>query len=307
MHVRARNERRREGQRSGFTLIELLVVIVVFSMVLGFTYEILVTTLEAEHEADEMTQRGRIGPSILAIMRRDLQSAIYERLEKKVFLGVDAGEGEDAEDSIFFLTLAPVPPPPDGMSGEWTGDVASVGYVLKRGDEGATLFRRVQWQLDDDPFEGDGRYFPTFERMRGISIRYFDGVEWQADWNSELRFPEEPDPEAAGTEESGATNGTGGTSGTGTTGGTAGSDAESDAETEEVEEELPLPRAVEITIYTYLADELGLKKDESGNPITEKASIIVALPVTDLLDLDEDDEEEGTGGTGSGTGTGASQ
>ncbi|MFQ5653683.1 MAG: type II secretion system protein J [Planctomycetota bacterium] len=156
-------------RRHGFTLIELILVIGIFAMVLTMAYQTLISTLEADQRITRNTRSGKIGEAILTIIRRDLQGAIYRGLGTEVFRVVDGGSGESADDTIDFLTTAPIPDPTDGDEA-WVGEVASVGYVLKRGsDDSNTLFRRVKWNIADGPLEG-GQHFPIYNRVMGLEL-----------------------------------------------------------------------------------------------------------------------------------------
>ncbi len=280
--------------RGGFTLIELIIVIAIFGLIMVATYETLVMTLQVEAQIEESTRSGKIGQAILMQIRRDLQSAAYHEQGRKIFLGVDHGDGDDAEDSLHFLTFAEVPPPLTGLEADFAHDVTSVGYVLKRANDGFVLFRRVKWNIDEEPLEG-GHYFPIYEWVKGLSLRYFDGKEWLEEWSSEQRIPEEEEPEdengdLAGNDGSGESAAPAG----GTTGGEA---AEEDEEAEE--EVLPLPLAVEVILNVYSSDERGLVRDERGEPVAEQHLMVIPLPCMERVDLEEADSSE-TSGTGAG-------
>ncbi len=267
---------------TAFTLIEVVLVTAILGMVLVSAYQILLITFQADERVTRNTQSGKIGSAILTILRRDLQGAVFQGLGAEVFLGVDGGEGEDAEDAVHFITTAPVPAPPDD-EGEWAGDFASVGYLLANGeDEGKVLFRRVKWNIHDQPLDG-GHHYPIYERVQSLSLRYLDGEgEWQESWNAEDRMPE---PIPLGEDEEGEGTETGA--------------EEDDADTEE-EEALILPRAVEIVLFIYLGDEKGLLRDDHGEPQTERYSTVVPILVSEWLDLEEETlelpEEGGTNG-----------
>ncbi len=254
-------------RRGGFTLIEVVLVTAIFGMVLMVAYQILELTLRADERVTRNTRSGKIGQAILTIISRDLQGAVYRGLGPEVFQGLDGGELEDAEDSMHFITTAPVPEPMD--DNEWTGELASVGYVLAQGpDAGKVLFRRVKWNIQDQPLE-EGSYTPIYERVRGFSLRFLDEEnEWQDAWNAEERMPE-PTVEGDEPDED--------------------SQDEDNGESEEEEEPLILPRAVEIVLYLYLGDEKGLVKDDKGDPITERYSTVVPILVSETLDLDTED------------------
>ncbi|HIA27743.1 MAG TPA: prepilin-type N-terminal cleavage/methylation domain-containing protein [Planctomycetes bacterium] len=275
----------------GFTLIELILVVGIFGLVMSMCYQILNTTLEADRRIHKTTLSGKIGEAIISQIRRDLQGAVWRGLGIEVFRGSDRGRDDTAEDSIDFLTTAPVPHPPDSFD-NWTGEVAAVGYRLARGDDGNNiLFRRVQWNLTEDPLDA-GSFYPVYDKVQGLEIRYLDELgEWLDDWDAAELLPEENesyfpfiDEEeslAAEAEEQDEEI-------------TDAGDVPIDPLTGEMLTEelppLPLPRAVEVVLYLRLGDERGVLLDPNGEPIVERVSTIVPLLCSDLL-LVEDPAE----------------
>lgn len=280
-------------ERAGFTLIELIIVCAIFGLIMVAAYETLDMTLRVEEQIDESTRAGKIGQAILMQIRHDLQSAAWHEQGRKIFLGVDHGDGDEAEDAMHFITFAPVPAPPDGLQADFTRDVASVGFVLDRADDAYVLFRRVKWNLDEEPLDG-GHYFPIYERVKGLSLRYFDGREWFAEWDSQARIPEEVEEDPADPEDPAPA---GGNPQNPAAPAGAAQPTESDDEVEE-EEVLPLPVAVEVTLNIYLADERGMVKDSKGHPVAETHSMVIPLPCMDRLNLEEPAGTTGTSGTG---------
>lgn len=293
-----RNPRQRE---SGFSLMELVVVIAIFGLVLTAAYSILTTTIASDEHITNWTRSGKIGESILSQIRRDLQGAVYLTYGEEVFLVNDGGEGDTAADEIHFLTTARVPAVPEQDLDRWMADAASVGYVIKEstGEEGSgTLFRRVKWRFDQEPFDGDN-YYPIYERVKGFSIELLDrdATEWLDSWDSSERIEEGTnDPplipkERAAELLSELTE-------------SAEDETISDSDDEEDEEPLPIPRAVRITLHIYLGDEDGLAKDDDGEYIVERYETIVPILVVESTELDPellesaDTEDTGAGGEG---------
>lgn len=287
-------------RRAGFTLVEVIIVVAIFAVVLSIAYGVLITTIDADRMIREETQGGKIGEAILTQIRRDLQGTVYHNLGQQVFFAVDQGDEDSAEDTLDFLTTSPVPMP-DESEERWIQEleargVASVGYVLgsAKGQEGATLFRRVKWDVQDQPWDGE-RHYPIYNRVKAISFRFLDRDGWLDNWDSQERIPEEEEEEeddiTAITEPTITPN--------------------SELEEDEEEEPLPIPLAVEVQLYIYLGDEDGLLKGANGEPVVEKYTAVVPLLTVERLDIDEDlvanqnDPNAGAGGGGGGGGGGA--
>lgn len=272
----------------GFTLIELILVIGIFGMVMSMCYQILSSTLEADRRIHKTTLSGKIGEAIISQIRRDLQGAVWRSLGLDVFRGSDGGQEDSAEDSLDFLTTAPVPRPPEDLD-SWTGEIAGVGYRLASGDEGNNiLFRRVQWNLDEDPLDA-GTYYPIYDKVQAMEIRYLDELgEWIDDWDAREFLPEENetyfpfiDEEERLAEEAEEQDEEISDAG----------DVPIDPLTGEMITEelppLPLPRAVEVILYLRLGDERGLLLDEFGEPLVERVSTIVPLLCSDMLVVED--------------------
>ena len=174
----------------GFTLIELVVVLGIFGLVMLASYSILETTIEADRRVHEATLTGKVGEAILNQMRRDLQGTIWRGLGENIFRGESRGEEENAEDTIDFLTTSPVPEPDETIP-TYTGEVSSVGYALKAGEDGDfTLFRRVAWDMDVDPLDTGDR-IAIYNRVKALDFRFLDAENnWVDDWDSSNLLPE---------------------------------------------------------------------------------------------------------------------
>lgn len=291
-------ERRRNGkQRSaGFTLLEMVVVTAIFGSVLTVAYQILSDTLNVDRRINRGNQAERIGTAILEQIRRDLQGAVYQDLGERVFVAYDDGVEESAADVFHFITTAPVPEPLDDYGVPWTGEHASVGYVLQQSEENSnddalTLFRRVKWFYADEPLD-DGSYYPVYERVKALSIRYLDETgTWVEEWDSEARFGAIADLMA--TEEESEEGGTPSTP-------TPVNPLDPDALEDEIELPVVIPRAVELTLYIYLGDEKGLVVGPDGQPVVEEYYAVVPLLATEFLEIEPDpndpDDDPDSGG-----------
>ena len=283
----------------GFTRIELVVVLGIFGLVMLASYSILDTTIEADRRVHEATLTGKVGEAILNQMRRDLQGTIWRGFGEDIFRGESRGEEENAEDTIDFLTTSPVPDPEETIT-TWTGEVSSVGYALRPGEDGDfILFRRVAWDMDLDPLD-TGERTAIYDRVKAIDIRFLDAENnWVGDWDSSSLLPEvnesdfpfldeeerleaeeaalaADDPAAAAAAASNA----------------ASTDIDP-ATGESIPEEplpIPIPRAVEIVLYLHYADERGRILDSNGDPLLEIFSTVIPLIVTDQLLLPDPED-----------------
>ena len=273
----------RKSRESGFSLLELIIVLGIFGLVLSMAYQILLTTLDAEQQVTRMTRNGKVGQAIMTMIRRDLQSIAYHGLGREVFFGTS--------EEIHFLTHAPVPNPPEDYSVEWLGELAGVGYVLKSDQESAVIFRRVKWDIIDEPLE-DGEYYEVFTRAKSLEFRFFDGEEWLNEWDSLERIPEEPDPLDDPDTDPNDPNADPNNNDDDRTG--------ARGDEEEEERVLALPLAIEVQLQIFAADERGISKDVKGEPIVEEYTMVVPLLAMERMILDpelaaepNDDQDRG--------------
>ena len=266
-------------RQQAFTLIEVVIAVAILAVVMSYAYAILLQTLKEDKMVKKKIREGRAGDAIVSLIRRDLQGLVYLDYGREVFLGVDNGEEDVAEDQISFLTTTEVSRPKDVDDEVWadhklSDPVYSVSYVISSNSEevGFTLFRRTSIDLKDQPLSG-GSYQAIYERVKAISFRFLDREDWVTDWDSLTRIPEELSEEdeeeaaLAAIEAAAATD-------------------DADAETEL--EDLAVPRAIEVMLFLYVADDNGIVNDKHGEPLFEKFTFVVPLLAGESLDLAED-------------------
>ncbi len=281
----------------GFTLLELVIVIAIFGLILTAAYQILITTIVADERIDQTTRSGKIGETILSLIRKDLQGTVFRGFGRRVFEGISRGEGEEASDVLDFLSTARVPEPPLDIAEESASGVSAIRYVLNPSEnyDGAfTLFRGVNHRgFEEEAIIGEHIYTPIYNRVKALSITYLDSdLEWKETWTSEERIPDDENlgpligklgllnREQTTTDPFAGLN-----------------DDEIEEETiaADEEDELPwLPLAVRIELFVYLGDEKGLLKDNNDQLVVEKYTTIIPLLAAEEMiyeDPSETDEE----------------
>ena len=88
----------------GFTLLEVVVAMAILITVLMICYQILASTLDASERIDRSTRPDKIGEGIMALIKRDLQGAVWFGLGDLVFIGENIGDGETGHDQVHFFT-----------------------------------------------------------------------------------------------------------------------------------------------------------------------------------------------------------
>ena len=199
-----------KSRRSGFTLIEVALAFAILSIVLVVSYQILTNILQTERLVSRQSTPEKVGQGILALIQHDLLSVTYRNLGERVFIVYENGQPPDAQDEIHFITTRD-PIMPDTLGGqlepggseaynEKFHSLLAISYRLQETSSGAsdrffTLFRSENVDFDLlDPFHsrtGGNLSYEIYDKIKSFSVECFDGREWFADWDSQIRLEEE--------------------------------------------------------------------------------------------------------------------
>ncbi len=173
-------------RRAGFTLLEMIITLAILAMVMGMLGGILLSVIDTHKRIERKIKPNKIGPSILALMARDIQG-LYAYDVELCFVGVDEGE----QDELHFVTTRASAP--QAETGTRTL-VTEVGYALQeRGEEAGffTLFRRESPGMDDDPLTG-GTFTPLYPNVTALDVKYLshdENADWQDAWPADAGPP----------------------------------------------------------------------------------------------------------------------
>lgn len=118
--------------------------------------------------------------AVLGLVAEDMEGAFVFQGTVPYFLGKDGYNGEKPADGVGFITTSTLPLRPD----ELAGDLAEVSYNLVADEQGRTvLFRREQVPVQA-PFDEGGADAEVSDKVTSLSLRYYDGAEWQDTWDS---------------------------------------------------------------------------------------------------------------------------
>ena len=178
----------------GFTLIELMLTVAILAGMMAIIYGVLQSTIAAADKVEEINASSEIGPTIMSIIRRDLEEAILIDPEKEYFWGRNFSLGGDADrlDFVTTVTSYGLEEKPEGAvyisvdKKEKFYTVNEAGYQARPNDKEAGLFilyRREQLFYDDRPLEG-GKLTELYDRVKSFNLQYYDGTQWLDDWNN---------------------------------------------------------------------------------------------------------------------------
>ena len=170
--------------RRGFTMIEIVIAIAITAIIMAAMMTILMATVDAKIAVETEARARRLGPSIMAIIARDLRNTwatgpIEEvEIDGEWMVGEHNGGDDDAQDEIWFVTSIDSYLKYNNIS----SDLTEVGYYVKANDtegeddplEGLySLYRREDFSVDKRPDEG-GLGLLMHDRVVSFRIWYYD-------------------------------------------------------------------------------------------------------------------------------------
>lgn len=174
------NNRRRQAR--AFTLLELLAATAMTAVLAGSLYATLHTAFKARRNATAAVEQVRKTELAVELIRADIESAVVPKgILAGVFVGEDGvNEAGQPSDTLILHCTA------DGAAQtQGAGDIRMVEFACE-GDEdgkGMILLRRVTLNLLATKVEE-----PTEEVLcrgvRSFDLMYYDGTDWQEDWDS---------------------------------------------------------------------------------------------------------------------------
>ena len=174
---------------AGFTLVELMLAVVILAILMSLAYGIVVSTVKANERIEEISQSSEVGPAILSLVRRDLESAFVSDPRVEEFVAIDRKAANGDRDRVDFIAATmSYGDEREGGKAPLFHSVNEVGYQLvdSREEPGvAVLYRREDLFVDREPLRG-GRLSELHARVRSFNLSFWDGQDWKPDWNSKL-------------------------------------------------------------------------------------------------------------------------
>jgi len=166
----------------GFTLLEVIIAVTILAVMAGIIFSVVLgSTSRSRALEDEMELRLTAG-SILNLIAEDLKGAYIQPGSAPFFLGRDLFSRENPADGVDLVTTAALPVNPMTVA----GDLAEVGYTLihEADKEVGTLYRR-EHAPPEEPWDDGGESFEISEGVLSFNLRYFDGDNWNDEWDSQ--------------------------------------------------------------------------------------------------------------------------
>ncbi|MGA2500358.1 MAG: type II secretion system protein GspJ [Tepidisphaeraceae bacterium] len=173
----------RRRQLRGFSLLELTIAMAMVAMLALTLYTSMRVAIQARRSASASVASVRAATIAMDLVCSDLQSVLAPKGNYAgPFTGTrQSGTGSDA-DTLDFFSIGR-----DGdtaaLDKPWSEGIREVTLLLNTDANPPNLVRRVtrnlQPKVQTDPDEEI-----LCRGVRSLSIRYYDGTDWQEDWDS---------------------------------------------------------------------------------------------------------------------------
>jgi len=198
MRRRTGTSRERRSTNGGFTLIEVLLTLLIMGMLMLSMTQILTAARYSRDTIHNIQETQLAGPAIMDLIERDMRGlftynrgrAQHLRVVDRVMLGLDS-------DSLDFITTTDSKVLAEIDNRFIRADINEVGYRLRpspESDEFLEIYRREDFGVDDEPFEG-GRFVFLHDRVKSFEVQVYleDGLDDNEpldEWGVDERSPE---------------------------------------------------------------------------------------------------------------------
>jgi type II secretion system protein J len=294
-----------DSRQNGFTLIEIVIAMALLAWVLGTSYQIFSNCIDTERHVIEITVPEKVGEGILTLMRRDLAGAVFkgctQQLNNQVFDGRSEGSEDQEDDSVYFVST--VDPTPGGDFMEWDNlrTLTVVGYHLKPNQVSSkyptyTLYRKEMIDFAKrDITNAPGLNYSIYDKVKSLSIEYFDGYTWYPEWDSRENIErtliqQEDENNLAGTRSNIPR----------VTGDVAAEEESLAGDREQQAAAIPVAVRIELQIYSGTGNEILEKgKNNDKKPVVNTFTTMVPLLASRRIAIPiEDDDLAAAGGAG---------
>ena len=175
--------------KRGFTLVEVLVTFTILAFLVVLIYSVVNSTVRAHDAIDEVLRETEPPPAILNILRQDIESAFVPDADLPYFKGGEGNSPHGEADELDLVSTQVSFGAADGDGEPAFHAINEVGYRLKPHPtlrDFMILYRREEHFIDEKPNHG-GTLIELYDRVKTMSIHYWDGKDWLNDWDSQQR------------------------------------------------------------------------------------------------------------------------
>lgn len=172
----------REARSLGFTLIEVLVSVVMLGIIASAVLGTLWTSLQSWEKGIQVAEDLQTKRALLERVSSELKSTLHEvKSGRSRVAGESHGSGARSEDVLLFVS----------SMGGWPGRVVIQYRVGKaEGEREPGLLRsevllpgKIDWEKVEKALKKEERLFVP--GIVGMNVQYYDGEQWQEEWDPE--------------------------------------------------------------------------------------------------------------------------
>jgi len=163
----------------GFTLIEILIATAILAIILAALYSTFFLGFRAIEGMDDSMTKLQETRKVIDILRRELDSAYYDKAEDKTFLTIlDRDVYGKPAVQLTFTTFSPLK---SGLS--------KISYYVEEHDKKLTLIKKLESPFREEKAEG----VDLIDDMEGFTVEAKYNDQWVKTWDTEInkKMPDE--------------------------------------------------------------------------------------------------------------------
>lgn len=164
----------------GFTLLEILIALALLGVLAGALYGTYFSLIKGRESAIVGMEGRRELRTTLDLLRRELNSALYSRNNKRLHFSVENRDIFGKPSSVLSFTSI-APPQPGGLI---ISDQLELKYEIVERDKQMILTR----QAKDLYHSGEAARYPQMESIEGFLVECQNGDKWVKVWDSDINF-----------------------------------------------------------------------------------------------------------------------
>ncbi len=163
--------------RAGFTIVEVLLAMLIMGLMFTSITQLMTAAQSTRDSVHNMQESQMAGPAILDLVEQDLRAMMTMGLPRSSWLQVrdKVVGGLDADRIDFITTTDSLIARLEDQESPKRSDYNEVGYMLRpnpRNDEFLEVYRREDFGIDDEPFEG-GEYTFLTDQVKSFDIKVY--------------------------------------------------------------------------------------------------------------------------------------
>jgi len=168
------------NSRKGFTLLEVLIALALLGILAGALYGSYFSLIKGRESAIAGMEARRELRTTLDLLRREINSALYSRNNKRLHFSVENRDIFGKPASVLSFTAIAAPQP----GGQVVSDQIDLKYEIVEREQKMILSR----QAKDLYYGGETARYPQMESIEGFLVECLNGDKWVKIWDTAINF-----------------------------------------------------------------------------------------------------------------------